>query len=91
MLRSRDERPRDNDPRKKLDKFPSRHGFTRAKELIGYNWVIRFWIEKLCPSSHTKRAFGMSALPPKADIRQGNREVRFVPKADVPVDGGLVE
>ena len=24
----------------------------------------------------------MSALPPKADIRQGNRDVRFVPKAD---------
>jgi hypothetical protein len=25
----------------------------------------------------------MSALPPKADIRQGNRDVRFVPKADI--------
>ena len=91
MLRPRDERPRDYDPRKKFDEFPSRHGFTRAKELIGYNRVIRFWIEKLCPSSHTKRAFGMSALPPKADIGTQSRDVRFVPKADVPVDGGLVE
>jgi hypothetical protein len=25
----------------------------------------------------------MSALPPKADIRQRNRHVRFVPKADI--------
>jgi hypothetical protein len=25
----------------------------------------------------------MSALPPKADIRQGNRDVRFLPKADI--------
>ena len=25
----------------------------------------------------------MSALPPIADIRQGNRDVRFVPKADM--------
>jgi hypothetical protein len=25
----------------------------------------------------------MSALPPEADIRQGNRDVRFVPKADI--------
>jgi hypothetical protein len=25
----------------------------------------------------------MSALPPKANIRQGNRDVRFVPKADI--------
>jgi hypothetical protein len=48
LLRPRDERPRDNDPRKKFDEFPSRHGFTRAKELIGYDWAITFWIEKLC-------------------------------------------
>jgi hypothetical protein len=27
---------------------------------------------------------GMSALPPKADIRQGNCDVRFVPRADIP-------
>jgi hypothetical protein len=27
----------------------------------------------------------MSALFPKADIRQGNRDVRFVPKAEVAV------
>jgi len=26
---------------------------------------------------------GMSALPPKADIRQRNCDVRFVPKADI--------
>ena len=25
----------------------------------------------------------MSALPPKADIRPGNHDVRFVPKADI--------
>jgi hypothetical protein len=25
----------------------------------------------------------MSALPPKADIREGNHDVRFVPKADI--------
>ena len=25
----------------------------------------------------------MSALPPKADIRQGNRDVRFVPEAEL--------
>jgi hypothetical protein len=25
----------------------------------------------------------MSALPPKADIRYGDRHVRFVPKADI--------
>jgi len=27
----------------------------------------------------------MSALPPKADIDQRRRHVRFVPKADIPV------
>ena len=37
-----------------------------------------------------KRLYTMSALPPKADIRQGNRDVRFVPKADVKgVCGGI--
>jgi len=25
----------------------------------------------------------MSALPAKADIRQGNRDIRFVPKVDI--------
>ena len=34
-----------------------------------------------------KRTLGylqaMSALPPKADIRQHNYDVRFVPKADI--------
>jgi len=29
-----------------------------------------------------RRILVMSALPPKADIRQGNRDVCFVPKAD---------
>jgi hypothetical protein len=36
-----------------------------------------------------KRTFGpfiaMSALPPKADIRQGNRDVCFVPIADIAI------
>jgi hypothetical protein len=32
----------------------------------------------------------MSALPPKADIRQGNRDVRFVPKADIEGFGAAV-
>jgi hypothetical protein len=27
----------------------------------------------------------MSALPPKADIDQHGRDVRFVPKADIPL------
>jgi hypothetical protein len=27
----------------------------------------------------------MSALPPKADMDQHGRDVRFVPKADIPV------
>jgi hypothetical protein len=26
----------------------------------------------------------MSAFPPKADIAEGNQDVRFVPKADIP-------
>ena len=30
-----------------------------------------------------KRRHPMSALPPKVDIRQDNRDVRFVPKADI--------
>jgi hypothetical protein len=30
-----------------------------------------------------KHVQSMSALPPKADIRQGNRDIRFVPKADI--------
>jgi hypothetical protein len=30
----------------------------------------------------------MSALPPKADIRQGDWHVRFVPKADIEVGVG---
>jgi hypothetical protein len=38
-----------------------------------------------------KRTFecvcAMSALPPKADIRQGKRDVRFVPQADIQVFG----
>jgi hypothetical protein len=29
-------------------------------------------------------AEGMSALPPKADIAEGDGHVRFVPKADIP-------
>jgi hypothetical protein len=34
----------------------------------------------------------MSALPPKADMVQHNRDVRFVPKADIaaPIAGRLV-
>jgi hypothetical protein len=40
------------------------------------------------PALGQKRTFHciwpMSALPPKADIRRGNRDVRFVPKADMP-------
>jgi hypothetical protein len=31
----------------------------------------------------------MSALPPKADIVHGGGNVRFVPKADMGVDGSL--
>jgi hypothetical protein len=29
------------------------------------------------------RLLGMSALPPKADIKTPSRDVRFVPKADI--------
>jgi hypothetical protein len=29
------------------------------------------------------RSVAMSALPPKADIRQHDLDVRFVPKADI--------
>jgi hypothetical protein len=40
-----------------------------------------------CPERDVSRActhkFAMSALPPKADIRQRERRVRFVPKADI--------
>jgi hypothetical protein len=37
-------------------------------------WVI---------SGHSDHIRSMSALPPKADIVEGDRHVRFVPKADV--------
>jgi hypothetical protein len=39
----------------------------------------------LCQKQTWQRIFLMSALRPKADIRQGNRDVRFVPKADIPM------
>jgi len=32
----------------------------------------------------------MSALPPKADIRQRTRDVRFVPKADISLKETLI-
>jgi hypothetical protein len=40
------------------------------------------WTHPGCSRTCTHK-FAMSALPPKADIRQGNRDVRFVPKADI--------
>jgi hypothetical protein len=63
LLRPRDERPRDNDTRKKFDEFPSPHGFTCAKELIGCDWAITFWIEKLCRWSHTGLEQTPSQIP----------------------------
>jgi hypothetical protein len=32
-----------------------------------------------------RHVIGMSGIPPKADIRQQSRNVRFVPKADMPL------
>ena len=31
-----------------------------------------------------RHVIGMSALPPKADIAEHDRDVRFVPRADIP-------
>jgi hypothetical protein len=65
--------------------FPLPHGFTRAKDYIGYEENITFLDRELCRSLHSnespKRAQVMSALPPKADIDQHGRNVRFVPRA----------
>jgi hypothetical protein len=38
-----------------------------------------------CPVSSSNLSQEMSALPPKADIGTQSRDVRFVPKADMPL------
>jgi hypothetical protein len=83
LLRPRDERPRDNDPRKKFDKFPPPHGFARAKGLdrvsLGYHILDReivplvthqagLWHLRFGSKADKRNIAPMSALPPIADI-----------------------
>ena len=82
----------------RCDEFPSPHGFASAEDHIGYQKTITFLDRELRRSLHAsgqlptsalgqKRTLGdfrlMSALPPKADMDQHARDVRFVPKVDI--------
>ncbi|MGB8632736.1 MAG: hypothetical protein WCD69_25720, partial [Xanthobacteraceae bacterium] len=87
LLRMRDPRPRHCRANKNCDEFPSPHGFARAKDHIGYEKNITFLIAKLCcalrPTVAAMSALAsrhdpfMSALPPKADIRQRSDLISF--------------
>ena len=71
----------------KCDEFPSPHGFAPAKDHLGYERNITFWMKnfgwRIVPFVTPKPAAPMSALPPKADIGTQSRNVRFVPEADI--------
>ena len=45
-------------------------------------WYVLQLMSALGQKQTSEHVQSMSALPPKADIRQGNRDVCFVPKAD---------
>src|SRR5215472_14421958 len=69
---------------------PSRFGifdFRPTEELRPAKWdstVVLRSTHSQRPVTATLRCFqSMSALPPKADIDSANRDVRFVPKADI--------
>jgi len=51
---ARRERPRHGGATNKCNEFPSPHGFARAKDYIGYEKNITFWIEN-CAVRYTKR------------------------------------
>src|SRR5262249_9544698 len=70
-------------PRKKFDEFPPPHGFTRRQGLDRVMSALSHFGSRNCALGHTKRAFGMSALPPKADIADRDGHVRFMPKTDI--------
>ena len=69
---------------------PLRKIYAREVTVIALGWSKKLTLNREPPmpavgqkrtSEHVR---GISALPAKADIRQGNRDVRFVPKADIP-------
>jgi hypothetical protein len=93
LLRARNQRPRQSRANENCDEFPSPHGFAHAEDYIGYEKEYHIWIEN-CAVRYTQAVrchvrFGskadiaseiaMSALPPKADIAERDRDVRFVP------------
>jgi hypothetical protein len=45
LLRACRQRPRHSGAADKCNKFPSPHGFARAKDYIGYEQNITFWID----------------------------------------------
>jgi hypothetical protein len=60
--------------------------FAKKFPVLRSQFVIA-WAHEIWPTALKERAFRrarpMSALPPKADIAEHGRHVRFVPKADM--------
>src|SRR6516162_6665833 len=92
LLRARRKRPSSRRAAEECDEFASPHGLAPQAEALPYHAVGRivhhgkFWLPMSALGQ--KRTLGqvraMSALPPKADIGTQPRDVRFVPKADIP-------
>jgi hypothetical protein len=82
----------------KYDEFPSPHGFARAEDHIGYEKKISHFGSGIVPFVITKQAAPMPALGqkqtltsiglmpallPKANMDYQDRDIRFVPTADI--------
>jgi hypothetical protein len=77
LLRPRDERPCDYDPRKKFDKFPPPHGFARAKGLDRVSLGYHIFGSRNCAIGHTPSGplacpFGSLAEIPQCRADQTN-------------------
>jgi len=59
-------------------------GFTAGEMGFLHSSIPKPLMSALGQKQTLRRVCAMSALPPKADMVQQDRNVRFVPKADIP-------
>jgi hypothetical protein len=71
----------------KCDEFPSPHGFTHAKDHLGYERNITFWMKnfgwRIVPFVTPKPAVPMSALGQKRTLVRLYTMSAIPPKADI--------
>ena len=71
----------------KCDEFPSPHGFAHAKDHLGYERNITFWMKnfgwRIVPFVTPKRAAPMSALGQKQTSELVRSMSALPPKADI--------